>query len=390
MTVVVLATLDSKEEEARHLAAALRGRGRAVRVVDLSLGNLGTDWTSAGKIEGMNRAAARAIEELAGCAGWGARAVLAIGGGTGGQIAVKVLQSLPLAMPRVLVSTFPFDPRYAFADTPIVLVPTIADLSGLNATTAAALDRAAAIAAQMAAEAPPPPLAEAPSVAITALGVTARGAEALRAQLVMRGHAVTVFHANGFGGAALARWTQAGAFTGLIDYTPHELTRLHVAGAHVAMPHRFTAAGALPRVVVPGGINIIGLGEADLMPDLYRRRPHYAHSPLFTHVKCTTEEAVACARILARALAQGTGPARVLVPMGGFSSEDKPGGAVEDAGMRAAVADALRAALPARIPVTDLPGHVNDASTAEAAARALAEMLPSPGPARAPQEADHA
>ena len=378
MTVVVLATLDSKEEEARFLVEALRARGCEARVCDLSLGNLGADWTSAGKLDGMDRAAARATAELADCAAWGARAMLAVGGGTGGQVAVKVLQAMPLAMPRVLVSTFPFDPRYAVADTPIVLVPTIADLSGINATTRAALHRAAGIAAQMAEEGEALALAGAPSVAVTALGITARGVEALRAQLVMHGRAVTVFHANGFGGAALARWAAAGAFTGLIDYTPHELTRLHVAGVHVAMPTRFTAAGHLPRVVLPGGANVIGLGEAHLMPDAYRARRQYAHSPLFTHVKATPEEAARCARLLGHALAQGTGPLRVLIPMGGFSSEDRPGGAIEDPELRAAFADALRAALPPHVPVADLPGHINDSATAEAAAEALAEMIPSP------------
>jgi uncharacterized protein (UPF0261 family) len=110
------------------------------------------------------------------------------------------------------------------------------------------------------------------------------------------------------------------------------------------------------------------------MPEAYRARPHYRHSPLFTHVKITREEAARCAFVLASALSEGSGPCTVLVPMEGFSSEDRPGGAIEDPDLRHVFADALEQALPPHIPLTRLPWHVNDARCAEAAADALAAL----------------
>ena len=371
MSVLLLATYDTKQEEAEYLIAGLTALGVPVEKCDISLHAGGVQWSPKAKIAGMALATERAIAEISSKPQTGRRMIVAIGGGTGGQIALRVLQSLPIAMPKVLVTTLPFDPRYIIADSSIVLVPTIADLCGLNATTRAALDRAAAITAGLFdATLPTGPVSLSPSIGVTTLGVTAQGTDALCARLKAGGDEVTVFHANGFGGAAFTRWAKIGAFKSVIDYTPHELTRCYVAGVNAEMPDRFTSTGHLPRVVLPGGVNFIGMGEPDLMPDLYRARPHYSHSPLFTHVKCTPDEMIKCANILGEHLAHATAPTRVLIPMGGFSSEDRPGGAIEDETLRHAFADTLER----HVPLTRLDGHINDTAVANAAADALYDM----------------
>ena len=371
MSVLLLATYDTKQEEAAYLIGALQALGVPVERCDISLRAGGAQWTPKAKVKGMAEATDRAIAEVSNIPAARRRMVVAIGGGTGGQIAVNVLRSLPVTMPKVLVTTLPFDPRYVIADNSIVLVPTIADLCGLNATTRAALDQAAAITGGLYnAALPTEPESLSPSVGVTSLGVMGPGTDALCARLRADGEEVTVFHANGFGGAAFTRWAQIGAFDAVVDYTPHELTRCYIAGVHADMPGRFTAMGHVPRVVLPGGVNFIGMGEAKLMPDAYRARPHYAHSPLFTHVQCTPAEVTKCAEILAVALKKATAPVRVLVPMGGFSSEDRSGGAIESPALRAAFADTLET----HMPVTRLDGHINDETTAQTAADALREL----------------
>lgn len=371
MSVLLLATYDTKREEADYLINALTVLGVPVETCDISLNAGGAQWTPQAKIAGMETATKRAIAEISEKPQTGRRMVVAIGGGTGGQIALSVLKSLPLAMPKVLVTTLPFDPRYIIADSAIVLVPTVADLCGLNATTRAALDKAAAIAGGLYhATLPTGPASLSPSIGVTSLGVTGPGTDTLCARLRENGDEVTVFHANGFGGAAFARWATSGAFKSVIDYTPHELTRCYIAGVNADMPGRFTSMGHLPRVVLPGGVNFIGLGAPDLMPETYRKRPHYAHSPLFTHVQCTEAEMIKCANILGGALKQSTAPVRVLIPMAGFSSEDRPGGAIESEPLRHAFADTLET----HVPLTRLTGHINDSATAIAAADALQDI----------------
>jgi len=371
MSVLLLATYDTKQAEADYLILGLKALGVPVETCDISLHAGGAHWSPKAKIAGMKEATGRAIAEISNAPQTGRRMVVAIGGGTGGQIAVNVLRSLPVAMPKVLVTTLPFDPRYVIADSSIVLVPTIADLCGLNATTRAALDQAAAITGGLYhASLPTGPASLSPSVGVTSLGVTGPGTDALCDRLRAGGDEVTVFHANGFGGAAFTRWAQIGAFKSVVDYTPHELTRCYIAGVNADMPGRFTAMGDVPRVVLPGGVNFIGMGEPDLMPDTYQKRPHYAHSPLFTHVQCTEAEMKTCADILGDALKKSRAPIRVLIPMGGFSSEDKAGGAIESEILRAVFADALER----HVPLTRLDGHINDCATADAAVDALFEI----------------
>ncbi|MGR3540919.1 MAG: Tm-1-like ATP-binding domain-containing protein [Hasllibacter sp.] len=375
MSVLLLATYDTKAEEAAYLMGALMALGVAAERCDISLHAGGEHWDAARKMAGMDAAAARALDHVAFAPQQGRRMVVAIGGGTGGQIALKVMRALPIEMPKVMVSTLPFDPRYELADNAIILVPTMADLTGLNATVRQALDRAAAIVGGLYhATLPTGRVAVAPSTGITALGITAPGVDALSRRLKRQGRETTVFHANGFGGAAFARWCAAGAFDAVIDYTPHEVTRLHVAGVHTAMPARFDAYRDLPRVLLPGGVNVIGMGQDHLMPDVYRARPHYAHSPLFTHVQCTPEEIRKCAHVLAAALSDGAGPARVVLPMGGFSSEDREGASIHSAKLRAVFAEALEGALPPAVPVRRIDAHVNDPAAADAAAEALEEV----------------
>ena len=368
MSVLLLATFDTKQQEADYLITALTALGVSVETCDISLHAGGVQWSPDDKLAGMVKATERAITEISNAPQTGRRMVVAIGGGTGGQIALRVLQSLPVSMPKVLVTTLPFDPRYIIADSSIVLVPTIADLCGLNATTRAALDQAAAITGGLFhATLPTGPAALTPSIGVTSLGVTGPGTDALCSRLKATGEEVTVFHANGFGGAAFTRWASIGAFKAVIDYTPHELTRCYIAGVNADMPGRFTAMGHLPRVVLAGGVNFIGLGEPALIPDHYRARPHYSHSPLFTHVQCTEDEMRKCADILGAALKEATAPVRVLIPMGGFSSEDRPGGAIESEALRHVFADTLET----HIPLTRHKGHINDSAVAEAAADAL-------------------
>jgi len=167
-----------------------------------------------------------------------------------------------------------------------------------------------------------------------------------------------VFHSNGFGGAAFARFARHNTMDAIVDLTPHELTRIHVAGVHVPMPDRFRAGGDLPRVVLPGAINFIGLGQKSLIKAEYLARPHYQHSDLFTHVKLTSDEMTHVSTRLAEELNAVDGPCAVILPMGGFSHHDRPGGAIEDPALRHVCADTLDHHLGANVSVTRIDAHL--------------------------------
>ncbi|MEM1303200.1 MAG: Tm-1-like ATP-binding domain-containing protein, partial [Pseudomonadota bacterium] len=178
------------------------------------------------------------------------------------------------------------------------------------------------------------------------------------------------------GGAAYARFITRGAFHTLIDLTPHELTRIMLAGACVPMPERFTAGRHLPRVVLPGALNFIGLGERRLVPPAYLERQHYEHSGYFTHVKLTQDEMARVATQLIADLNAASGPRHLIVPMGGFSHQDRPGGAIEDPNLRMVLLEHARGGLAPDVGLTVVDAHISEPPVTAAIADALHSFSP--------------
>ena len=360
--VLILATLSTKADEANYLRDQMEKLGLSSRFVDVSLNANGTVLDGEAKCLAMVDAADRVLGEVSAASQAEAELVVGIGGGTGGEIIMNVLRALPITYPKILVTTLPFDPRVVVAENSIILVPTLADIAGLNAILREALENTALMAAGLCQKSRKGELKDVtPSVGITALGATEGAVKPLVEALTKRGRESTVFHSNGYGGAAFTRFVKAGAFDAIVDLTPHEITRIHVAGAHVSMPDRFSATGDLPRVVLPGAMNFIGLGQIDLLPEHFLARPHYAHTALFTHVKLTPSEMALVARRLAESLNAQTKPSAVIVPMGGFSHHDRPGGAIEDRDLRGVCLETLRETLNANTQLTVLDDHLFDA-----------------------------
>ncbi|MBO6673800.1 MAG: Tm-1-like ATP-binding domain-containing protein [Rhizobiales bacterium] len=378
-SVLLLATMETKHEAIAYFKQAMDRHGVHCHVLDLSLNADGEVLSGARKLQSMadvaNNASVMAREAIKA----GATAAVSIGGGTGGEIALQVMRGMPFAFPKMLVTTLPFDPRYALADNAIIIVPTLADVCGINAALRQVLENAAAMLAGLCQTSNMlPHVSTNPSVGITALGATGACADGLSAALNAEGREATVFHANGFGGAAYARFARCGTFHTVVDMTLHELTRIHVAGAHVEMPDRLTAARdcGVPQVVLPGGLNFIGLGELSLVPPAYLERPHYQHTGYFTHVQVSEDEMALVAGILADALDGAEVPVTLLVPMGGFSHQDRPGGAIESPALREVFLEVMRARVSSTVTLQTLDHHINDAGTVHAIMNALRPHLP--------------
>ena len=373
MRAFLIGTFETKGEELSYLSQAMVRAGLAITPVDVSLNAPGgVGLSGADKIALMEDRAKAMGARLAQEADAHAVAV-GVGGGTGSEIVMAALNALPASFPKIMVTTLPFDPRAALADTAITLVPTLCDIEGLNASLRQVFENTAAMAAGVG-RAARAAISPKRSVAMTTLGATGHAARAATVALNAREFEATVFHANGYGGAAFARFIAEGRADAVLDLNVHELGRLRLAGAHVPMPTRFSAAQALPTVVLPGALNFIGLGAIDSVPDAYRARPHYRHSSHFTHVKLTEGEMASQANALADLLNARSFPAQVLIPMGGFSHEDRPGGAIEDPSLREIAADTLgRRARTYR--VERIAAHINSAETANRAVDLLTEAM---------------
>ena len=368
--VALLATVETKPKETSFLKDALRAEGLDVRIIDLSLYSGSSLLDGASKLAQMDDAGKRAILELAALNN-DLVGVIAIGGGTGGNIALTALKAMPLGMPSILVTTLPFDPRAPLADSAITIVPTLVDIAGLNSALRQCLRRSAAMLAAMTRAPIEPPH---PSIAITALGITQVGVNALLYEIAVAGREATVFHSNGYGGSALARFALDQGFEGVIDFTPHEMTRSEIAGTHGDLSARFSSTSALPRVILPGGLNFLGLGALNELSARLRSRPHYQHSPMFTHVQLSRDEMRQVAETLALNLNLSSGVTQVLLPMGGFSSEDRSGGAIESIELREITAEILESNAT-HYSTQRIPHHINAPETAKAAFLALKPHL---------------
>ncbi|MEM9966773.1 MAG: Tm-1-like ATP-binding domain-containing protein [Pseudomonadota bacterium] len=373
--VLILATLVTKSDEACFLKQQMEACSLTAELIDISLPAGNEILHGAAKCKAMSDTAAQVLETVVRATQKETEVVVGIGGGTGGEIVLNILRALPITFPKVLVTTLPFDPRVAVADNSIILVPTLADLSGLNTILREVFENTALMTAGLCQKARKGELTTVTtSIGITALGATDAAVPRLVQAFAEQGRESTVFHSNGYGGAAFARFANHGAFEKIIDLTPHELTRLHIAGVHADMPDRFTAGSNVPRVVLPGAMNFIGLGQIALVPERYLSRPHYEHSGFFTHVKVTSDEMVHICMQLAQNLNALAGPCAVIVPMGGFSHHDRPGGAIEDPALRQVCLDTLKAHLSSDVPVRAINAHLFSDDVTQAILSTLADM----------------
>ena len=364
--VAVLATLDTKRRAAECLGDRLGEMGLEPIVIDMSLG-------AGDKVESMRNAAARAQQIIEkGVTSGRIAGVIALGGGTGSQMALSAMRALPFGFPKVLLSTLPFDPRGHVAASDVVLIPSIADIMGLNDTLR--LTIAAAASAMAGLLATSRDLSVRPSIGLSAIGVTTKGAEAVLTALNEQGLEVTAFHANGFGGFAMEQWMRAGRLHGVIDFTLYELCAWLFGGSAPLLEERLAVAGSLglPQLVVPGAIDVVWRGPIDSLSEEERRRPHYSHSPAITHVASTEDEMDAIVDVVAARLGPSKGPVVVAVPLGGLSTENYPGGQLWRDGATERLAERLRRVLPPAVRLVTDPHHINDAGFAE---RVVAEYV---------------
>lgn len=371
--VLLIGTFETKGAELGYLTAALQRHGLEVMSLDVSLANNGVIWSGAEKLSQMAAKAEAAAAHIMQHSAEYAVAV-GVGGGTGGEIVLAAMKGLPQTYPKILISTLAFDPRPALADNSITIIPTLCDIEGLNSQLMQVFENAAAGVAGLTKAARVTRDAKQKNIAITTLGATGLAGAEIARGLADTGYETTVFHANGYGGAAFTRFVIEGHADGVIDMNAHELGRVRLAGAHVAMPGRFTAAANLPRVCLPGALNFIGLGAVETVSPDHLARPHYRHTLQFTHVKLTTEEMAGQAVAWAEKLNQSTAPCHVILPMGGFSHEDREGGAIEDTRLRDILADTIEVAAR-NYTTARLDTHINTPETAAQAVKALRAMI---------------
>ncbi len=305
--------------------------------------------------------------------------ILAIGGGGGTAMATAGMRVLPLGVPKVMVSTLASGDTAPYVDiADIAMIPAITDLAGLNRISRIVLTAAAAAFRGML-DAVEAPAADArPAIGLTMFGVTTPAVTAIAARL-RPDYDALVFHATGTGGRAMEALAGEGHLAGLLDVTTTEIADLLVGGVLAARPSRLdvVAETRLPYVGAPGALDMVNFWAPATVPERFRGRRFYEHNANVTLMRTTAAECAEIGAWIGAKLQACGGALRFLIPEGGVSALDAPGGAFHDPEANAALFDAIEAAVTQTDErrIIRLPCHINDPAFAEAATDALIAIL---------------
>ncbi len=398
-TVVLLGTLDTKGLEYAFLRDRVREHGVDVVLVDAGI--LGEPSTPAdvsreavaeaagadlaalsaagdrgAAIEAMARGAAAVVQHMH--ADGALDGILGLGGSGNSTIISEAMRSLPVGVPKLLVSTVASgDTRPYVGATDIAMMYSVVDIAGINRISAQIMTNAAAMIAGAARAALPALGAERPLVGASMFGVTTPCVTAARERLEELGYEVLVFHATGAGGESLEGLVRAGYLAGVLDATTTELADELVGGVLSAGPDRLEAAGdvGLPQVVSLGALDMVNFGPRETVPERFEERTLYVHNATVTLMRTTPAECLELGRQIGRKLSHARGPVALFVPLGGVSAIAVPGQVFHDPEADAALLQGLDETLSPAVERHDIAADVNDPAFARAMADRLDELI---------------
>jgi uncharacterized protein (UPF0261 family) len=305
-------------------------------------------------------------------------AILALGGGGGTSVACAGMRTLPLGVPKVMVSTVASGDVSGYVGLKdIVMVPSIVDVAGINRISREVFALAAGAVCGML-ETEIPPVETRPIIVASMFGNTTICVEAAKKILEEAGYEVLVFHATGTGGRTMEGLIESGMVAGVLDVTTTEWADELVGGVLAAGPARLEAAArcGVPAIVTPACLDMANFWAPETVPEEFRGRRFYQHNPNVTLMRTTPEENQQLGRIIAEKLNRSVGPVTVLLPLGGLSVIDAPGGPFWWPEADQALFESLKANLRPDIPVIEMNCNVNDAKFSLCCAETLLGLLP--------------
>lgn len=399
MAIYVLATLDTKGEEALFAKSILQSLGYQVVLVDVGIlgeakvaADISRDTffeSSRLTLSALQTKSDRglAITVAAESAAQFAKheydsgrleAILALGGSAGTTIGTSAMRALPLGVPKVMLSTMASGQvRQYVRDKDVAMLNSIVDIAGLNTISKIVIREACgAVHGLLAIREKTDSSSGKPLIAATMFGVTTPCVQVARAILEKAGYEVLVFHATGNGGEAMESLIRDGVIQGVLDITTTELADELVGGILSAGPNRLTAAldMGIPQVVSVGALDMVNFGPQETVPNRFSERKFYIHNPTVTLMRTTPEENRKLGEEIGRKLSRRPGPVEVLFPELGISGIDRDGGPFEDESARTQLLAGLREQL-GQVPLTVLKHHINDEAFATEAANRLLKLL---------------
>ncbi|MQL89215.1 hypothetical protein Taro_021786, partial [Colocasia esculenta] len=209
-----------------------------------------------------------------------------IGGSGGTALIAPALRSLPVGVPKLIVSTVASGHTEPYIGTSdLILFPSVVDVCGINSVSRVVLSNAGAAIAGMVAGSvsrsdETGKVAEKPTVGVTMFGVTTPCVKAVTDKLMREGFETLVFHATGIGGRAMEDLVRGGFIQGVLDITTTEVADYIVGGVMACDSSRFDAIieKKVPLVLSVGALDMVNFGAKHTVPSKFDHRKIHVHN----------------------------------------------------------------------------------------------------------------
>ena len=400
-SIIILATLDTKGEEAGYLAEKIHEKGHKTIIIDV--GELGTPALKAdfsreeiARLGGisleeffkdtkdkkaapmMAKGAIKVVNDLV--QDKKAHGIISLGGTKGTSLATEVMRSLKYGFPKVMVSTMASSDVSVFLDiSDIIMFPSVSDILGLNPFLKKILSNAASAVCAMAEDSGSIAVEKGPLIGISNVGITTPGAMEAIKLFKQAGYETIVFHAVGTGGRAMERLVSEGVIGAVFDYALVEISNYLYKGLNNGGPERLTAAGkmGIPQVICPGGVEVLALWikEGEPIPERYQGRTEIRHSSLITTFRFSIDELIHTAKEIIDRLKYTKDEAVFMLPKGAYSIYSKKGTPFYDPESDKIFADYLKENLPENFRIIEVDSDLTDKIFVETAVKEMIALI---------------
>ncbi|CAI9110823.1 OLC1v1010912C1 [Oldenlandia corymbosa var. corymbosa] len=310
--------------------------------------------------------------------------VVGLGGSGGTSLLASAFRSLPIGIPKVIVSTVASGQTESYIGTSdLVLFPSVVDICGINNVSRPILSNAGGafagmVVGKLGKSQESCKKSENITVGLTMFGVTTPCVNAVKERLNKEGYETLVFHATGVGGRAMEDLVRQGFIQGVLDITTTEVADYIVGGVMACDSSRFDAMieKKIPMVLSVGALDMVNFGARDSVPSHFQQRKIYEHNKQVTLMRTTADENIKIAAFMAEKLNKSSSKVRICLPEKGISALDAPGKAFYDREVTGTLINEVQKLVQTNDDrqVKVFPYHINDEEFANALVDSFLEI----------------
>ncbi|TYH44626.1 hypothetical protein ES332_D11G208400v1 [Gossypium tomentosum] len=255
---------------------------------------------------------------------------IGLGGSGGTSLLSSAFRSLPVGVPKLIVSTVASGQTEPYVGTSdLVLFPSIVDICGINSVSRVVLSNAGAAFSGMVIgklEKFQESCNEGKkcTVGITMFGVTTPCVNVVNERLKKEGYETLIFHATGVGGKTMESLVREGYIQGVLDITTTEVADYVVGGVMACDSSRFDVIieKKIPLVLSVGALDMVNFGAKDTIPSHFQQRKIHIHNAQVSLMRTTVDENKKFAAFIADKLNKSSSKIVVCLPQKGVSALD--------------------------------------------------------------------